>query len=273
MGEAYDVVFEIVVRGLWNALTQTERDNAKLRTDRAIPRRGDLDPSAHHSHAIFDTFNYQRSHADAFKKALDEAGVRPPGSDQTMAIVDIGAGAATVGVAISEAWSDHATTISYHMIEPNKPMRMLGRKILSEMATPYADISDHSSADKFTRAHPSLNVDRILVTLSYVLHQTTVGDEHVKSWVRQIRRLSRLPNRPHVEVLATTVSSPNRELQNRDSTAALHHLLRSKIPELQMREGSLRCDHRFPRESPSDGDQWQPPKTPDWENVLYVHWG
>ena len=267
MCEAYDRAFEAVVRGAWNDLSQQERNEAISQR-----RRGDLEPSAPRPHAIHDTFNYQRSHADAFKKALDEAGVRPPGSDQTMAIVDIGAGAATVGVAVSEAWSSQVASVSYHMIEPNKPMRKLGKRILSEMGTPFAEISSHRSIDKFADRHPSLNADRILVTLSYVLHQTTVGDEHIKIWVRQIRRLSRLPNRPHVAILATTVSSPSRELQNRDSTAALHHLLRSKIPELRMREGSLRCDHRFPRESPSDGNQWKLPQTPDWENVLYVHW-
>ena len=273
MGGAYDVAFEAFVRGLWNALTQTERDNAQLRTDRAIPRQGDLDPSAHHSHAIVDTFNYQRSHADSFKKALDEAGVRPPGSDQTMAIVDIGAGAATVGVAIAEAWSDYATSISYHMIEPNKPMRKLGRKILSEMATPFAGLSSHRSIDKFADKHPSLKVDRILVALSYVLHQTTVRNEHVKSWVRQIRRLSRLPNRPHVEVLATTVSSSNSALWERDSRPAMRSSLQKNLPDLEVNEGTFKCGLRFPLETPVLGNQWKAPTTPDWENVNYVYWG
>lgn len=266
MGRIYNRAFRTVVRRRRDALSQEERDEAS-----SPNRQGDLSPSAPRPHALYDTYRYQRSHADAFKKALTIAKVKPPRTDHTMAIIDIGAGAATVGVAISEVWSNKVESISYHMIEPNKSMKRLGRRLLSKMETPFAGISSHRSVTKFVATHPALNADRILVTLSYVLHQSNVKDADVRNWVRLIRKLSRLPNRPRVEILATTVSSTDPELQDRDSRAQMQDQLRKVLPAFRMRGNTFRSDHRFPRNDVVNGKYWDRREV-DWENVRYVHW-
>ena len=65
MNTTYDQAFQVVIRSAWDELSESEQASAKLQN-----RRGDLAPTAERALAVYDTFKYQRFHADAFRKAL-----------------------------------------------------------------------------------------------------------------------------------------------------------------------------------------------------------
>ena len=260
---AYDSAFETVVKRAWKALSQEDRE-------RTSSRQGDLRHDDPPSYAICDTHNYQRSHADAFKKAMAHVSIDPPSPEQTMAVIDIGGGAATVAVAISEAWPDHVAQITYHLIEPHKTMRQLGRELLSAMALPFDKVSFHRSAKKFRRDHPEVEADRVLVTLSYVLHQSAVRDSDVDKWVELIQDLVHC--RPHqVAVLATTAASDHPDMVQRDKTGRMREGIDTLEPSLRCDTGRLRCDRRFPRADLSNGVAWSL-RPSEYGNVRYVYW-
>ena len=93
----YDQAFTEVIWSRWNKLPEKHKD-AATRPD----RQGQLEPDAPDSCALYDTFNYQRGHADVFRKAYKQALHSPPKKGERLLVVDIGAGAATVAVALGE---------------------------------------------------------------------------------------------------------------------------------------------------------------------------
>lgn len=262
-GVSYDRAFDTVVNRAWKALSQEDRE-------RASSRQGDLNHDDPPSYAIRDTHNYQRSHADAFKKAMTHVSIESPSPEQTMAVIDIGGGAATVAVAISEAWPDHMAQISYHLIEPHEAMRKLGRKLLSAMGVPFDRTSFHRSVEKFRRGYSEVKADRVLVTFSYVLHQSAVRDSDVDEWVELIQHLVHL--RPHqVAVLATTAESSNPNMMQRDKTGRMREGVDALEPSLRYDTGRLRCGRRFPSDDPANGVAWSSYPS-EYGNVRYVYW-
>lgn len=265
MGTIHKRAFDAVIRRDWERLKHKRREGTTHN------RKGDLEPGATRTDATYDAFNYQRSHADAFKRALRLAKVDPPRSGHSLTIVDIGAGAATVGVAVSEVWSGVTERISYCRVEPNKHMSDLGRRLLSEMGNPFARESSYRSIDELDTTHLVLNSDRILVTLSYVLQQSAVDDEDVTNWVATIKSWSDPPNLRTVEVLATTVVSNDPGLERRDKLPMFLELLEESLPTLRVHGDTFRSDHRFPVDDSSCGDHWKPREV-TYANVRYVYW-
>ena len=182
-----------------------------------------------------------------------EFAIKPPNPKEPLAIVDIGAGASTVAVAVSEAWPKKLGAVSYYAVEPHSDMRCLGRSLLTQMDLPFSHISAHQSTKKLVDALTDTKDVRILVTLSYVVHQSSVTEQHVRRWVRDIYRWSS-PSVKKLEILATTASSQSAGLIARDSSPVLREELRKIKPQLKSRTRSFSCDRCFP--GPHDGSGW-----------------
>ena len=99
----YDDVYRAVIRGRWLELSEEQRNGSGIQT-----RRGQLDPAAPDAHALFDTLTYQRGHADVFREVYKESRHVRPKKGERLLVVGIGAGAATVAVALGEALAAEA---------------------------------------------------------------------------------------------------------------------------------------------------------------------
>ena len=157
-------------------------------------------PDAPDSHALFDSFRYQRGHADVFREVYKKARHSPPRKGERLLVVDIGAGAATVAVGLGEALKrSKRRRIDYRAFDPNPMMRELGRQILGHLGADFrsADYIESLEDVDFT------DVDRLLFTFSYVAHQETVAPSHIGSWASVIKRAVAEVDRA-VELIYTT---------------------------------------------------------------------
>ena len=167
-------------------------------------RRGQLNPDHDYNKALTDTYNYQRSHLETFKKALEDFNIQKPDAEG-LRVIDIGAGACTTRFALAEHWPKMLRHIDYIAIEPNLSMQVLGKELsqIFGLPSPYylGDITE-IPLEYLTTSK------RYLITLSYVVGQNSVTTKHISAWGDTIKKLTYLLDRP-VEVLMTTAKGFN----------------------------------------------------------------
>ena len=176
-------------------------------------RQGRLAPDDPDSYALYDSYSYQRGHADVFREVYNKAPHSPPNKHERLLVVDIGAGAATVAVALGEALGrGKRKRIDYLAFDPNPAMRKLGKRILGHLGADFRSAKYIKSLKKvdFT------GTDRLLFTFSYVSHQDAVTQADIDEWASHIQRAVKEVNRT-VELIYTTANL---------SGGALFHLKR-----------------------------------------------
>ena len=195
MTVTYDTAFESVIQRRWAGLTDAQRDAA------AIPKRqGQLSPNAPMAYALHDVYHYQRGHADVFCAAYDTSAHFPPTKGERLQVIDIGAGAGTVAIALTEALSrKRLQRIDYRAFDANPAMRRLGKRLLKHLAPEFRSTKYVKSLEEIDFGSAS----RVLFTFSYVSHQTAVGQEDIDRWASLIRRAARHVD-PAVELIYTT---------------------------------------------------------------------
>lgn len=232
----YDRAFLRVVRGSW---LEAVESNPEVAADPDIPsRRGQLDPSDPDLCALYDTHRYQRHHADAFGEALQHAGIKSASSESPVAVVDIGAGACTVAVAIGERWKPGLPNVHYYAVEPHPKMRQLGIELLGALAWPFGHIQVVDKIDELigpadSRALERIDSSRLIVAFNYVMQQGSVGQDAISEWAGFLRCL--VTRRCEVQLLIVTVAA-----HLVDNTEALLKALDELDVKLHQD-----CDHRF----------------------------
>ena len=247
MGIDYDAAFESVVQRPWTELPQEQQDAAVL-SDRQGQLAGD-EPDAY---ALHDTLNYQRGHADVFREVYKSALHVPPAKGQRLLVVDIGAGAATVAIAINEALGRKARRrIDYLAFDPNPMMQDLGERVLDRLGAGFRSAAYIESLDalNFTSS------DRLLFTFSYVSHQEAVSPADIDQWATLIGRAVGRSGHA-VELIYTTAS-------NIHSIEPRIPLLGQRLDQAgfkrQIEPISVRVPRRFPEPDSSEGRvQWKP---------------
>ena len=242
-----------------------------------MARKGDLSSGDGPEAALADTRNFQRFHADAFKEALRISPVTAP--DAPLAVVDIGAGACTVAVAMSEHWGESVENVRYHAVEPHPTMNRLGTAILSEGGWEGQLVEQVESLDDLSD-HGEL---RLLVTLSYVVHQSNVTEEDVSALADFIADQTDQMERG-TEVLTTTAISRNPLMQQRFRTPLLRSQLEDRGVQVEEAEESLRLRARYPPSHSPHMEQLLLERYPEvpiawslgpvltWPNVSVRHW-
>lgn len=197
MAVDYDSAFESVIQRPWLGLPEDQRDAA------AIPKRqGQLSADTPDAYALHDTFHYQRGHADVFREAYQAVPHARPKRGQRLLVVDIGAGAATVAVAIGEALGRKPRQrIDYLAFDPHPMMRRLGQQLLHHLDADFRSASYVASLDAIDFS----GCERVLFTFSYVSHQTGVGQEDIDRWASLIQRAAGHVD-PAVELIYTTAA-------------------------------------------------------------------
>ncbi len=256
MAEDYDKAFTKVILKRWNKTADEQRTAAKF-----PKRRGQLAPDDPDSYALYDTFNYQRGHADVFREVYTEALHTPPSKGERLLVVDIGAGAATVAVALGEALGrKKRERIDYLAFDPNPAMQKLGMQILEHLDT------DFRSA-KYTNSLGDVDftdTDRLLFTFSYVAHQDTVNPAHIRSWASIIERALDEVDQP-VELIYTTADLSGGGLDLLEAILTNAEVLRNQHPV------DVQVQRRFPRPTSSDGKICWDEQTQLWD-VRAGHW-
>ena len=175
----YDKAFAKEILRRWYKISQADRIAANRE------RRGHLDPDDPSSFALYDCLNYQRGHADVFREVYKKTSQSPPRKGERLLVVDIGSGAATVGVALAEALKrKQCQRLDYLAFDPHPMMRKLGKRILKRCGTRF-------HAAKYVTSLESIDfagTDRLLFTFSYVVHQRAVTDDDTEQWATLIRR-------------------------------------------------------------------------------------
>ena len=243
----YDAAFEEIIQRPWLDLPSA------LRIDADRPKRsGQLSSDTPDESALHDTFHYQRGHADVFREAYTAARHVPPTKGQQLRVIDIGAGAATVAIAINEALGRKALgRMDYLAFDPNRMMQELGERVLDRLGAGFRSAAYIESLDaiNFTSS------DRLLFTFSYVSHQEAVSPADTDQWATLIgQAVSRSDHA--VELIYTTASNI--------------HSIEPRIPVLgqrldqagfkrQIETISVRVPRKFPEPDSSDGRvQWKP---------------
>ncbi len=180
----YDRAFRKVILNRWDKTPVEQRQKAMIPN-----RQGQLAPNDPISYALYDSYNYQRGHADVFrevfKQVYKKAALAPPRKGERLLVVDIGAGAATVAVALGEALKrGKRQRIDYLAFDPHPMMRKLGKRILKHLDTGFRSANYIKSLEDvdFT------DTDRLLFTFSYVTHQNALEDTDTTEWASLIKR-------------------------------------------------------------------------------------
>lgn len=256
MAVDYDRAFAEVIVSRWRETPDEQRNAAEL-----PKRRGQLASDAPDSHALFDTFHYQRGHADVFREAYKKARCSPPRKGERLLVVDIGAGAATVAVGLGEALKrSKRQRVDYRAFDPNPMMRELGRQILGLLGADFrsADYIESLEDVDFT------DVDRLLFTFSYVAHQETVEPAHIGSWASVIKRAVGEVDRA-VELIYTTADLGGGALLDLERMLKEADVLKEQHPiDVQVRR-------RYPGSTRGDSPIWWDEQTPLWD-VRAEHW-
>jgi len=251
----YRGAFDRVVRPRWNSLSTLDRQNSDW-------RHGQLAPTDPHSFAIFDTYTYQRSHIDAFRRIVELAGIRPPDGTDHIAIVDIGAGACTAAIGLSEEWRPwEVSRVCYRGVEPHPTMRELGSELLN-ICCPVRSVELTENVRDLT----NVSEDRVVVALNYVVHQGGVSDSDVSAWADLI---AGYVAHAQTEVLITTANSS--KITEPDRTVPLKNELLNRTIQCQEWKGTISVPPRWPR----DEGGWPPlrdRRSSDYENVKWVYW-
>lgn len=250
----YDRAFAEVIVSRWNE-TPSEQRNA------AAGRRGQLAPDAPDSHALRDSFYYQRGHADVFREVYKKARHPPPRKGERLLVVDVGAGAATVAVGLGEALKrNKRQRVDYRAFDLNPMMREIGRQILGHLGADFrsADYIDSLEDIDF------MDIDRLLFTFSYVAHQEAVTSAHIDSWASVIKRAVSEVDRA-VELIYTTANLSGGALLDLEQMLKEANVLKKQHPiDVQVRR-------RFPGPAHGRGRICWDEKTQLWD-VRAEHW-
>lgn len=251
----YLKAFDHCIRPRFRMLDHVERA-------RGNRRRGDLDPDTGCHSGIYDTHNYQRSHADAFVAASQAVGLSPPTGRTT--VIDLGAGATTVAIALAELWGDQVRNVDYLGIEPDTTMRELGSCMLGSLNDPWRSASIQPSSEPFSATGQS----RVLITLSYLVHQSSITSSDITEWAGLASVCARTCE---TGMLITTINLTTEEFRRRDATDRLLRALWARDLTVLGQDMTIRVENRFPM----DNGTWNvvpPGQTPGYQNVVVRHW-
>ena len=242
----YDGAFKVVIQRPWLDLPEMARNTAE-----SSERYGQLPMDAPDAHALHDAFKYQRGHADVFGEVYKKSRHVPPRKGERLRVVDIGAGAATVAVALGEALGrSRCQRIDYLAFDPSPMMRSLGERILDHLDADFKSAKYIESLDEVEVTKG----DRLLFTFSYVSHQETVAPADIDRWASLIKQ---------------AVDDVDRAVELIYTTAANIYSLESKLPGLGQRldqvgirrradDVNVQVRRRFPESSSRDGRvQWK----------------
>lgn len=233
----YDRAFVQVVEAAWREASESDHAAAH---DAAFPdRHGQLDPSDPDEFALYDTYAYQRHHADACGLALQHAGIEFPRRESPRVVFDIGAGACTVAVALGEQWIHELPHVYYFAVEPHSMMRTLGMRLLGELDWPFGRVQVVETTDTLLkpavgRVLARTDSARTLVTLNYLMQQESVGQDTVSEVVGLLHSL--IARKSEVELLIVTARTSSLD----DHTDAL--LLELSERAIGRQDG---CDRSF----------------------------
>lgn len=256
MAVDYDRAFAEVIASRWSETPDEQRNAAEF------PRRqGQLAPGAPGSHALCDSFYYQRGHADVFREVYKKARHRPPKKGERLLVVDIGAGAATVAVGLGEALTrNKRQRVDYRAFDPNPMMRELGRQILGHLGADFRSADYIESLEDVDFA----DADRLLFTSSYVAHQKAVTPVHVASWASVIKRAVGEVDRA-VELIYTTANLSGGSLFDLEQMLKEAKILKKQHPI------DVRVRRRFPGPTGGDGAIFWDEQPQRW-GVRAEHW-
>ncbi len=249
----YDEAFDATLRERYDLLDPAEIQAAERN------RQGRLLRDDQDCYAIVDAFRNHRCHTDAFELAMEELGDFL-GAEQSICIVDLGAGAGNVAAAFCETWNgDAAGNVTYVGVEPHSMMRRLGIAFLGALAPSWLSFRFEEACAGF----PIPQADRYLVTLNYVVHQPGIGAGDLREWAALVARLHAMGP---TAVVSVSVNSISPRLEEIDCTAALLREMTSAGLIFDVRRTSRRMDRRMPR---ADGIGWvvQTARGEDWPNV------
>ena len=233
----YDRAFVQVVEAAWREACESDPAAA---TNAILPKRhGQLDPSDPDEFALHDTYAYQRHHADACGQALQYAGIDSPRTERPLVVVDIGAGACAVAVALGEKWMQELSNVYYYAIEPHSMMRALGMQLLGALDWPFGHVLVVNKMDKLLEPANSCAPERfesarLMATFNYVMQQRSVGQDTVSESAGLLHHL--VARKSTVELLIVTARTSSLD----DNTDAL--LLELSELEIGRQDG---CDHSF----------------------------
>ena len=256
MAMDYDRAFAEVIVSRWSEIPGEQRNAAEF------PRRqGQLAPNAPDAYALYDSFRYQRGHADVFREVYKKARHSPPSKGERLLVVDIGAGAATAAVGLGEALKrSKRQRVDYRAFDPNPMMRELGRQILGHLGADFRSADHIESFEEVDFA----DVDRLLFTFSYVAHQRAVTPAHIGSWASVIKRAVGEVDRA-VELIYTTADLSGGALLGLERMLKEANVLRKQHPiDVQVRR-------RFPGSTRGDGEIFWDEQTQPWD-VRAEHW-
>ena len=200
MSVDFDGAFIDSVFRRWEKLSPEQQEKAS--TD----RHGQLRPVDPDTWALYDTKRYQRGHVDVFR-AVYEKSHHPPKGGERLLVVDIGSGAATVAVALSEMLEpEQRTRIDYRAFDPHPTMRKMGEQILEKLNAGFGSVIFCELPEEVFDFVPA---DRLLLTFSYVAHQDSVKRSDVAKWAQHIKRAIGKVKFP-VELIYTTADIPEK---------------------------------------------------------------
>ncbi|WP_419911167.1 hypothetical protein [Candidatus Poriferisodalis sp.] len=258
---AYDGAFDTVIGSQWKLISDEQRAAAA-----SGGRRGRLEPEAPDAYAVHDTRRYQRGHADVFREVFNEAykdsGHAPPVKGERLLVVDVGAGAATVAVALQEALGNaRQRRIEYVAFDPNLMMRTLGERILDYVAKGFRSAKYVPTLDDLD---PN-DGHRVLFAFSYVAHQDAVTTDHLEQWASVIEEAVDAADRA-VELIYTTAAN-----LSGDKFPELCAMLKRAGITPKTKPVRVKVQRRYPSMDGSDGRvgwDWQ---DRNWQ-VQAEHW-
>lgn len=256
MSVDYDYLYEAVVQRQWREISEEHRDVANI-----PDRRGQLGPGDPDGRAVHDAFTFLRGHAEVFRAAYKKAKHVSPRKRERLLVMDIGAGAATVAVGLTDAVGKGTRQrIDYLAYDPHSMMRRLGEQVLDHLDAQFRSAKHIESLDDIDLSE----ADRLLFAFSYVSHQDAVTSADVDQWASLIGEAVREVDRA-VELIYTTASLSGGRLPELGEKLDQAGVSRKAEPI------TVRVKRRFPlRLADSNGVQWDAHDA-NWQ-VQAEHW-
>ena len=242
----YDRAFVQVVEAAWREACESDPEAAE---SAVLPKRqGQLDPSDPDEFALRDTYAYQRHHADACGQALQYAEIESPRPERPFVVVDVGAGACTVAVALGEKWMQELPNVYYYAVEPHSMMRALGMQLLGALDWPFGHVQVVETMDELldpanSRAPGRIDSARLMATFNYVMQQGSVGQDTLSESAGLLHHL--VARKSAIELLIVTAETSSLH----DNTDALFSELSGLgIGRQDGCDQSFNFDSRYPDE-------------------------